>query len=93
MDKFLSLQGNWYQMKNVNAERDFYGAQNLNNAFVLLILLFQVWVVYAMKIILWLMENVSLTAKVFIEVQAMRPVGNNVNANQDIISHSFKLVK
>ena len=80
-------------MKNVNAGRDFYGVQSLNNAFALLTLLFQERVVYAMKITLWLMGNVLLTVKLFIEVQVMRQVGNNVNVNQDIISLNFKLVR
>lgn len=64
-----------------------------NNASVLLILLFRAQVVYVMKITLWSMGNVLPTAKIFTEASVMNPVGNNVNANQGIISLSFKLVR
>lgn len=92
-DKYLFLQDKWYQTKNANAEKDFYGVRILNNAFALLILLFRAQVVYVMKITLWSMGNVLLTVKIFTGASVMHPVGNNVNVSQDIILLSFKLVR
>lgn len=92
-DKYLFLQGKWYQTKNANAKKDFYGVPISNNAFALLTLLFLAQLVYVMKITLWSMGNVLPTAKIFTGASVMNPVGNNVNVSQGIISLSFKLVR
>jgi len=41
---------NWFLIKNVNVRQDFYGANNTNNVYALLIHMYQVVRVYVMKI-------------------------------------------
>ena len=92
-NKFLSLLVSQYQMKNVNASKDFYGVFSSNNVFVHHILLYLVQVVYVIKIISWLMENVLLTVRVLLKLLVINQVDSNVNVNQGIISLNFKLEK
>lgn len=91
--KFLSLRVSQYQMKNVNVSKDSYGVFSSNNVYVHHILLYLVQVVYVIKIISWLMENVLLTVRVLLKLLVMNQVDSNVNVNQDIISLNFKLEK
>lgn len=92
-NKFLSLLVSQYQMKNVNVSKDSYGVFSSNNVYVHHILLYLVQVVYVIKIISWLMENVLLTVRVLLKLLVMNQVDSNVNVNQDIISLNFKLEK
>lgn len=91
--KFLSLRVSQYQMKNVNVSKDSCGVFSSNNVYVHHILLYLVQVVYVIKIISWLMENVLLTVRVLLKLLVMNQVDSNVNVNQDIISLNFKLEK
>ncbi len=86
-------QDNLFLIKNVNVNLGSYGMLNLNNVYVLLILMLLDKHVFVINFIVKLMENVLLDANKLQKVLVMHQLILNVYVNLDIILLKLHKIK